>query len=528
MRGEIGQKGEGTRAAVYARVSSQSQAEEDKTSLFEQMKEIESYCERRGFTVVARYQEVGRGWSKKRPEFQRMLADARQGRFDVIVCWKSDRLSRGLYVAAALMEVLEAHDIGLESVMDAIDMKYFGIVAAIGKIELDNLRERSSLGKRGAAKLGRVPTGSIPYGYRIGADGRPEVEEAEAAVVQRIFRHYVHEGLGAPTIAWQLTDDGIPTRRSGRRWQASYVHRLLGSEAYKGTWMYGRKRKIATEDGARVHEQSDETWIPIPFPPLVDEATWNLAQRLKQQRRVRSKRNTRQFYLLQKLVRCADCGRMFGARSNSWTSTRRHGKLYRYHATVPRRYYRCYGADQQLCTREHSYIRAEGLEELVWGEVRRILQSRELIAGVIRSSDADGGDENAEQIEKVKRELRDVHMEDERAIRLFVSGRITERQLDRQRGFIAERQEILCARLDDYRARQATSTEKRLLMESVLEWAARVGEAVDGMSPEERREILRMVVDEIVIDGDDGISIILAIPFEESVAGASQSSATPN
>ena len=54
------------------------------------------------------------GWSKNRPEFQRMLADARSGRFDTIVCWKSDRLSRGMYPAAALMEVVEAYQIEIE------------------------------------------------------------------------------------------------------------------------------------------------------------------------------------------------------------------------------------------------------------------------------------------------------------------------------------------------------------------------------------------------------------------------------
>ena len=40
---------------------------------------MEAYCEGKGLTITARYQEVGRGWSKKRPEFQRMLADARKG-----------------------------------------------------------------------------------------------------------------------------------------------------------------------------------------------------------------------------------------------------------------------------------------------------------------------------------------------------------------------------------------------------------------------------------------------------------------
>ena len=114
-----------------------------------QIAHMEAHCQRRGLTIAARYQEVGRGWTKNRPEFQRMLADARKGRFDTIVCWKSDRLSRGMYPAAALMEVVEAYQIGLEAVMDAIDMKTFGLMAAIGKIELDNFRERASMGKRG-------------------------------------------------------------------------------------------------------------------------------------------------------------------------------------------------------------------------------------------------------------------------------------------------------------------------------------------------------------------------------------------
>ena len=154
-------KTEPNRAAIYARVSDKSQDAEDKTSISEQISDMEARCKRRGLTIVARYQEVGRGWSKKRPEFQRMLADARQGRFDTIVCWKSDRLSRGMYPAAALMEVVEAHRINLEAVMDAIDLKTFGLMAAVGKIELDNFRERSSMGKRGTAKQGRIPISNM-------------------------------------------------------------------------------------------------------------------------------------------------------------------------------------------------------------------------------------------------------------------------------------------------------------------------------------------------------------------------------
>ena len=296
------------RAAIYARVSDKSQAQEDKTSIAEQISEMEAYCEEKGLRIAARYQEVGKGWSKKRPEFQRMLADAKAGRFDTIVCWKSDRLSRGMYPAAALMEVVEAYQIRLEAVMDAIDMKTFGLMAAIGKIELDNFRERASLGKRGAAKQGRIPSGRIPYAYRIGDDGKPEVVEDQAEVVQRIYKMYVNEGLGVASIRGWLMAEGIPSAQGGNEWSKTIILRILSNSAYKGIWSFGKSRQLSTEAGKRIYEQPRENWIDIPFPPLVDEDVWVRAQDLKKKRIQRSKRNTKTFYLLQGLLRCSECG----------------------------------------------------------------------------------------------------------------------------------------------------------------------------------------------------------------------------
>ena len=362
----------GHRAAIYARVSDKSQDTEDKTSISEQIVEMEAYCERKGLTITARYQEVGRGGSKNRPEFQRMLADARSGRFDTIVCWKSDRLSRGMYPAAALMEVVDAHQIGLEAVMDAIDMKTFGIMAVVGKIELDNLRERSSMGKRGAAKQGRVPTSRLPYGYRIGDDRRPEVGEPEAEIVRRIFHMYVHEGMGTHSIAIQLTGEGIPSPRSKKQWWASYIHNMLANATYTGVWAYGKTRWLSTEDGPQVHDEPRDTWIEIPVPPLVDEETWERAQKLKRQRTVRAKRNTKVAYLLQHLLKCGECGHKFGAKASWSSSNLRNGKRYRYDLLSPRRYYSCNGMHSyRLQCRERPNIRAEQVEEPIWSEVNR-------------------------------------------------------------------------------------------------------------------------------------------------------------
>ena len=515
----VERKAETNRAAIYARVSDKSQAEEDKTSLSEQTIDMEAYCERRGLTIVARYQEVGRGWSKKRPEFQRMLADAREGRFDTIVCWKSDRLSRGMYPAAALMEVVEAYQTRLEAVMDTIDMKTFGLMAAIGKIELDNFRERASMGKRGKAKQGRMPNGSVPYGYRIGEDGRPVVYEPEAEIVQRIFRQYVHEGMVGLAIARQLAQDNAPTWGPGSRWHNAYVCALPGKEVYKGTWWYGKARWVATEGGDQVYRQPEDAWIGIPFPPLVDEQTWDRAQVIKKQRTSLSKRNTKIFYLLQHLLRCAECGLLFACRSKTRAAAKYKNKTYSYNYKSPQRHYHCYGMQRErLRCRERPYIRADRLEELVWSEVKKVVQNPDLIVQGIESLDAQEDDGLAKRIAGAERELRRVQMEEDRAIGLYVSEKITEDQLDHQRKLILERLESARTKLDDYRTQESLTVEKRVLMENIVEWAGKVGDGLDNLSSEERRDILHLIVDQITVDRDNNVSVTLGIPTEDLVS----------
>jgi site-specific DNA recombinase len=516
MTTKTDRKTETKRAAIYARVSDKSQDTEDKTSISEQMGEMEAYCKGKGLTIVARYHEVGRGWSKKRPEFQRMLADARKGRFDVIICWKSDRLSRGMYPAAALMEVVEAHRINIEAVMDAIDMKTFGLMAAIGKIELDNFRERSTLGKRGTAKQGRVPTGNLPYGYRIGDDGRPEVVEEQAEVVRRIFDMYLDEGMGAYSIAMRLTDEGIPTHAGKLFWLQSRVHHILGNTTYTGTWIYGRYRHIATEDGMKVYDQPRDTWIEIPVPQIIDDETWERAQARKKQRSRKAKRNTSVLYLLQHLLKCGECGHNFHARCAKTTTNVRNGKKYRYVLPTPSRYYKCNGMQSmRLNCRERPYIRAERLEEPIWSEVKQVLQNPDLIIAGIHTFDVKEDGRLEEEIAQAERDVRSIQMEEDRAIRLFVSGKITEPQLDIQRKFITERLESARAKLDDYRTREASGAEKRQLMETVLSWARNVGQGLDDLTDEQRKEILQMVVEQVVIDRDNNVDITLAIPLDD-------------
>ena len=276
-----------------------------------------------------------------------------------------------------------------------------------------------------------MPNGSLPYGYRMGVDGRPAVYEPEAEVVRRIFRQYVHEGMTGMEITRQLARDNAPTWRQGSRWHNAFVCALLGKEVYKGAWWYGKARWVATEGGDQVFSQPEETWIEVPFPPLVDEETWERAQSVKKQRTSLSKRNTKVFYLLQHLLRCAECGLLFACRSKTRRTVKRKDRTYPYDLKTPERHYHCYGMQREhLRCRERPLIRAGRLEELVWSEVKKVVGNPGLIVDGIESLDTqeDGG--LAKRTAGAERELRRVQMEEERAIGLYVAGKITEGQLD--------------------------------------------------------------------------------------------------
>ena len=179
---------------------------------------------------------------------------------------------------------------------------------------------------------------------------------------------------------------------------------------------------------------------------------------------------------------------MASNQSHTKKEVKRNGKLYKYEMDPPRRYYRCYGYQQmRLQCRAKPMIRAERLESLVWGEVKNALENPDLIVAGIKALNAqeDGGG-LVEEVAEAEHDLQKVQMEEDRAIRLYVSGKITEDQLDRQRRFITERLETLRARLDEYRSQQTALAEKRILMENIVIWAEKMGDSLDDLSDDGR------------------------------------------
>ena len=223
--------------------------------------------------------------------------------------------------------------------------------------------------------------------------------------------------------------------------------------------------------------------------------------------------------MLQHLVRCTECGMLLGGHATRQRTIRRNGKVYHYELEPPHRFYRCYGINRGLYgCREYPIIRADKLEGLVWKEVSRVAQTPELIIADISAARGSDGGLLKEQVEQAERELGQVQGEDDRAIRLHVSGKIRETQLDRQRKFILEKSQKLQAKLEECRSLEAAAAQAEGLRRTVLQWSESVRGSLQAPTLEERREILLHLLDKVTIDGEDKVSITLSTPTEKLVA----------
>ena len=188
-------------------------------------------------------------------------------------------------------------------------------------------------------------------------------------------------------------------------------------------------------------------------------------------------------------------------------------------STPPDRYYRCYGISKGIrdC-REHPFIRADRLEDLIWDEVEGVLQHPEVIISGIESLRTVDEGQLQKQLGQAERELRVVTTEEERLVRLCVMGKISEEQFDHQQTFIAEREKNLRSSLDEYRGQMAMAMEAWTTTAGVLQWTEAVREGLELLSPEERREVMRLLLECVTIDGEDQVRITLAIPYPEQGA----------
>ena len=308
------------RVVLYARVSSEKQAEKD-LSIAAQLKALRKYASERGWEVYKEFvDEAESARSANRPAFKEMIALAKQRHkfFDAILVWKLSRFARNREDSIIYKSLLRKYDISVISINEQVDETpagklLEGMIEVIDEFYSVNLAQDTIRGMKENATRGYLNGGTIPIGYKVKKviDGvnkksRLEPDEAFAPIIKRIFQMCL-DGMGAKQIVKTLNSEGLKNNR-GNPWNKVSVYYILKNEVYTGTLVWNRL--IKSQGRPRPKDPEEVIRIENNHPSLINRETFEKVQNILSKRSLKTThpRTINSEYLLSGLLYCGKCG----------------------------------------------------------------------------------------------------------------------------------------------------------------------------------------------------------------------------
>ena len=449
----------------------------------------------------------------------------------MVLCHAPDRLARRYAYQVVLLEELARGGIDVVfakepersgSPEDELLRQFQGMIA---EYERAQIAERCRRGKLHRARAGAVSVLShAPYGYRYvkkteHADAFFEIDELEAPIVREIFARYVEQGESIVKIAKSISEQSVPTRTGRPCWGPSTIWAILRNPAYTGQAAYGRRRvtgapakpmRVTRQRGGHSGRSAyehvvPEHWLRIPVPALITEEQHALAQELLARNSRLSPRNTRKPSLLQGILVCRECGHSYYRSST------------RSKAGIVHHYYRCSGADSfrrpegRVCAARP--VRLEEIDELVWVQVLALLEDPELIQAEIerRLQTLRAEHPASHRRDGLERDLTRAQHALRRLIDGYQEQLITLEELRARTPELRKREATLRAELDALDAQLHDAETYLKLTETLDAFRARLSVNAKTLPIEQRQEIIRLVVREVLL-GDDDVTVRHSIP----------------
>lgn len=403
------------RCAVYIRVSTDK--EEQKKSLDNQQSLFFNFIEEKGWELYGIYQDVESGTTDKRPNLQRLIEDAKQRKFDVILAKELSRLARNGKLSYEIKDMAErsgTHIITLDNAVNTIEgnRSMFGLYAWMYEQESQRTSERIKAVLRTQAQKGKFKGSIPPYGYTVEEgklfirnDGTPDV-------VRRVYRLYL-EGKGFDSIARILTKEGFPTPsqvadkvNAGLYWQGTTIKKILNNPHYTGDLVLCRETTLSVTNKVRTEVAKDaQVIIPNAHAPIVSREDFEAVQRHMESRK--KKRPKCKKHLFTNVAYCADCGQSL------WYLKNRKG-------------YVCGTHLKHVCG-QHT-IKEEVLKSIILEDIRtwtEALNQRDVLERV-EAKATTSRKQLTKQLDAVDKQLQKLNDERRALIRLLASDKITE------------------------------------------------------------------------------------------------------
>ena len=277
-------------AAIYARYSSTAQND---ASIEQQIAECTEYAAANNLAVVAVFDDRAiSGRSDNRPGFQRMMRAAERGEFQVLLAYKSNRISRNMQSALSYEKRLA--DAGVKTVYckeefgdNATGRFMLRMMMNMNQFYSENMSEDIRRGMVDSVSKGKV-VGSVPYGYKKGEDGLYAIDEPAAEVVREIFTRYLQDESLAD-IRRDFNERGLLTKQA-KPWNKNSFHNILTNEKYSGVYTFG------------------ETRLENGIPAIIEKEVFAMVQKkVNGEKIVRKRHRGNEDYVLTGKLFCGHC-----------------------------------------------------------------------------------------------------------------------------------------------------------------------------------------------------------------------------
>ena len=321
------------RVAAYCRVSTDSL--DQANSLESQQRYFNEFIKRNPlWELYEIYVDEGISGTntKKRKAFNRMIADAREHKFDMIITKEISRFARNTLDSIGYTRELRSIGIGVLFMndniytLDADAELRLTIMSSISQEESRKTSERCKWGQRRMMEQG-VVFGRDMLGYDV-REGKLYINEEGAEVVRRIFHMYLDEGKGAHLIAKQLREEGVQTSRFMKDWSYTVIMRLLKNEKYCGDLV---QQKTYTPDyltHAKKRNKGEMDFVVLKdhHEPIISREMFDAVQEEIKRRKelCNAKESYSNRYAMSGKIVCGECGGKFAHTVRRSGSNKKH------------------------------------------------------------------------------------------------------------------------------------------------------------------------------------------------------------
>ena len=276
-------------AVIYARYSSESQNEQ---SIEGQLRVCNAYAEAHHLLVLNQYiDRAMTGRNDARPEFQKMLADSKDHKFEVVLVYKLDRFSRNKYESVMHKKTLKDNGVIVVSATENIPDTPEGVILeslleGMNQYYSMELSQKVHRGLTESYLKGNFTGGRIRYGYRVEGKKVYIVEE-EAAIIREVYFKYA-QGYTVPDILLSLNNRNL-RNREGNPFHVKYLYDMLNYPKYRG---------LVEHDGV-VYDNI--------FPRIISDEIWEKVSQRHQEDALGVGVKTSSNYLLSGRMYCAHC-----------------------------------------------------------------------------------------------------------------------------------------------------------------------------------------------------------------------------